>query len=197
MEPPIRTGSGPGRSWGLAFPRIARRSRPDFHTKHEEVVMVRTVHRSKKRVILALLAVFTFAGGGIAFAYWTSTGTGAGAAKTGTSTLFTIIGQTPVGTIAPGNAGQTVGFTVTNPSGSPQYLTAVTVALAGPTGTPWVPPTGCLIADYTATITTAPPAGDILAGDSVTGTATVTLANTEANQNPCKGADVPLYFTAT
>ena len=49
-----------------------------------------------------------------------------------------------------------MGFTVRNPGPGIQSLGAVNVAIAGPTGVAWVPPTDCLLADYTATITTAP-----------------------------------------
>ncbi|MEV5963331.1 hypothetical protein AB0L70_16290 [Kribbella sp. NPDC051952] len=159
--------------------------------------MAGTNSRRKKRIIITLLAVLSLTGAGVAFAYWTSTGTGSGAASTGTSTALTITSEDAVGTIAPGNAGQTVGFTVTNPGPGVQSLTNVTVTMAGPTGTAWVPPTGCLIADYTAAVTTAPVAGAIPVGESRTGTATVTLANTGLNQDACKNAAVPLYFVAS
>jgi hypothetical protein len=162
-----------------------------------EAIMAKTMSRGRKRIIIAFVAMFTLAGAGVAFAYWTSTGSGTGAATTGVSTAFTITSQAPVGTITPGGAGQTVAFTVTNPSGTAQYLTSVAVTLATTGGTPWVPPAGCLIADYTATVTTAVPVGDIAAGASVNGVATVTLANTGVNQNACQGQAVPLYFVAS
>jgi hypothetical protein len=163
----------------------------------KEAIMAKVISRTRRSTIIAFVAIFTLAGAGIAFAYWTSTGTGSGTASTGASTAFTITSEPAVGTIAPGNAGQTVDFTVTNPSTSPQYLTEVTVALAETDGTPWVPAAGCLIADYTATITTVPPAGDIPGGGSVDGVVTVTLANTAVNQDACQGEDVPLYFAAS
>lgn len=154
--------------------------------------------RAGKRAAIVLIVLLAVAGAGIAYAYWSSSGTGAGTATTGESTAFTITSDDPpAGTIAPGSAGQTVGFTVTNPGKGTQYLTAVTVALATADGAPWEPTGGCLIEDYTATISTAPPAGDILAGGSVDGVATVTLANTASNQDACQGQDVPLYFTAS
>ncbi|MET0234549.1 MAG: hypothetical protein ABW224_07910 [Kibdelosporangium sp.] len=153
--------------------------------------------RGRKRIIVAIAAILTLVGGGIAFAYWTSSGTGAGTADTGESTAFTITAGTPVGTITPGGPGQAVGFTVTNPSTTAQYLTAVTATLAEPDGTAWVPPAGCLIADYTVTMTTAAPAGDIAAAGFVDGLVTVTLTNTGVNQDACQGEAVPLYFAAT
>jgi hypothetical protein len=168
-----------------------------MHANKGDAVMAKATSRGKKPVVIALAAILTLAGAGVAFAYWTSTGTGSGTATTGESTAFTIESETAVGTIAPGSAGQTVDFTVTNPADSAQFLTGVTVALATADGTPWAPTGGCLVADYTASITTAPAAGNIPVGGSVDGTATVTLANTTANQDACQGQEVPLYFVAS
>lgn len=158
--------------------------------------MANSMSRHKKRFTLAALVVLMLSGAGAAFAYWTSTGTGQGTATTGTSVVFTIAAEDPVGTISPGGVGQTVAFTVTNPGPGVQALTSVTVSIADAEG-PWVPPTGCLLADYTAAITTAPAPGAIAVGASVPGTATVTLANTGVNQDACKLAVVPLLFTAS
>jgi hypothetical protein len=133
----------------------------------------------------------------VAFAFWTSTGSGDGSAETGTSVAFTIAADPAVGTIAPGGAGQTVDFTVTNPGPGVQSLSNVTVTMASTTGVAWVPPAGCDIADYTASVTTQPVDGEILVGDSVDGQATVTFANTATNQDACQGQTVPLYFTAS
>ncbi len=159
--------------------------------------MTKTMSRGRKPVIIVLAALLTLAGAGIAFAYWTSTGTGDGTAETGVSTAFTIAADPPVGTITPGGPGQTVDFTVTNPAATDQYLTSVTATLANPDGTPWVPPVGCLIADYTVTMTTPVTAGDIAGGGGTEdGMITVTLANTGVNQDACQGADIPLHFVA-
>ncbi len=154
--------------------------------------------RRKKRLTLALVTILMLTGAGVAFAFWTSTGSGDGSAVTGTSTVFTIEVDPATGpAILPGGAGQTVDFTVTNPGPGTQSLTLVTVKLADPTGVVWDPPAGCLLADYTATVTTPPAYGEMAAGADVTGTATVTLANTSANQDACKDAPVPLYFSAS
>jgi hypothetical protein len=158
--------------------------------------MAITRSRTKRRTVIALASVLTLAGAAAAFAYWTSTGSGEGEATTGESVAFEITSDPAVGTIAPGSAGQTVDFTVSNPGEGTQYLEGVTVALAEADGTPWDPTGECLIADYTATVSTAPPVGDVLAGGSVDGVATVTLVNTAVNQDDCQGQTVPLYFTA-
>jgi hypothetical protein len=159
--------------------------------------MARTISSGKKRITILLAAALTLAGAGAAFAYWTSTGSGTGTATSGESTAFTISSMTPVGTLAPGSAGQTVAFTVTNPGEGTQNLTTVTISLATPDGVAWVPTGDCLASDYTATVTTQPSPGEIAAGGSVDGTATVTLDNTAADQDECQGQDVPLYFVAS
>lgn len=151
----------------------------------------------KKRTAIILAAVLTLTGAGIAFAYWTSTGTGTGTATTGESVALEITSEAGVGELAPGSAGQTIDFTVTNPGEGTQNLTTVTVEIANEDGTPWVPALGCLATDYTAEVSTAPPAGEIAPGGSVDGTVTVTLENTAINQDACQGEDVPLLLTAS
>jgi hypothetical protein len=154
------------------------------------------MHRRKKRSTFALVAVLVLSGAGLAFAYWTAGGAGDGEAQTGTSVDFSIAANPAVGTISPGGAGQTVDFTVTNPGPGILQLSDVTVIMASETGVPWVPSGGCDIADYTASVTTQP-VGEIQAGDSVDGQATVTLTNTAVNQDACQGQAIPLYLTAS
>jgi len=159
--------------------------------------MARTISRRKKRFTIVLVAGLVLSGAGVAFAYWTAGGTGDGEAQTGTSVAFAIAADPAVGTISPGGAGQTVDFRVTNPGPGTLQLSDVTVVMASATGVPWVPSGGCDIADYTASVTTQPVHGEIQAGDSVGGQATVTLANTAVNQDACQGQAIPLYFTAS
>jgi hypothetical protein len=153
-------------------------------------------NRGKKRIAIILAAVLTITGAGVAFAYWTSTGTGTGAATSGASVAFTIASEPAVGTLAPGSAGQTVDFTVTNAGEGTQNLTGVTVEMATADGTPGVPTGDCLAADYTATVTTNP-SGEMPAGGTLDGTVTVTLTSTAVNQDDCQGQDVPLLLTAS
>lgn len=159
--------------------------------------MAKSISRTKKVIILAsAAAAIAVTGAGVALAYWTSTGTGDGTATTGTSTAFTITAEDAVGVLAPGSDGQTVDFTVTNPGPATQRLSSVVVTLADAEGVAWVPTGDCDIADYTATISVAPVYGSIAAGDSLTGTATVVLANTAEDQDDCQGQTVPLHFVA-
>jgi hypothetical protein len=160
--------------------------------------MAESISRGRKRITIGAVALLTVTGAGAAFAYWTASGAGTGDATTGTSVAFVITAEEPVGVLAPGNAGQTVAYTVDNPGTSTQYLTDVTVAIAGPGGAAWVPTGDCLASDYTATMTAEPAAGEIAAGaSSTTGTVTVTLAETGENQDDCQGQTVPLYFVAS
>jgi len=167
---------------------------PSTHARHTATT---TRTRGRKRTTIILAAFLTVAGAASAFAYWTATGSGTGEATTGQSVAFEITTEPAVGTIAPGNSGQTVEFTVTNSSTASLFLTDVTVTLADATGTAWVPAAGCLVADYSVSVTTPPAYGEIAAGGFVSGTVTVTLANTAANQDACQGLTVPLYFVAS
>jgi hypothetical protein len=153
--------------------------------------------RGKKPLIMGLVAGLTLAGTGVAFAYWTADGTGEGTATTGVSVAFAITSAPAVGDpLSPGGDPQTVAFTVTNPSAGVQFLAGTTVSVAEDDGTPWTAQPGCSAADYTATITTAPAPGEIDGGESVAGTASITMINSANDQDGCQGADVPLYFEA-
>jgi hypothetical protein len=150
-------------------------------------------HRKKKiAAVTALLVV----GGSGAFAFWSSMGAGTGSVSTGTSTPFTVTSGTATGgALTPGGPAQTVPFTVTNPGTGSQNLAAVTVTVAGPGGTTWTDVSGCSASDYTVGTPTIT-AGQIASGASVSGTVTVTMINLTTNQDACKNATVPLYFSA-
>jgi hypothetical protein len=153
--------------------------------------------RRTRRRTIAIATLVSMAVAGAAVAYWTASGSGTGTATTGVSTAFTVTSDAAVGAITPGGPGAKVEFTVENLGTGVQRLRDVTVSIATGPAAPWVPPAGCSISDYTATISTAPPLGDIEAGGSVDGTITVTLANTAANQDSCQGEAVPLYIVAS
>jgi hypothetical protein len=159
--------------------------------------MAQRTSRFKRSLVVVIAVVLGLAGVGVAFAYWTSTGTGDGTATTETSTPFTVAMDPADGELAPGGPGETIAFTVTNPADTAQYLTGVTVSLATPAGVAWDPTGDCDPADYVATISTAPPVGDIPANGTVNGEATVTLTNTAVNQDDCQGQIVPVHLVAS
>ncbi len=160
-------------------------------------MMVQRMSRLKKTIVIASVAALSIGGAGIAYAYWTSTGTGVGSAQTGESVAFVIDSEDAVGQLAPGSPGQTVAFTVTNPGPGTQYLGLVTVQIAESNGDAWLPDDGCVAANYSVAMTTFPPFGQLAANGTSAGVATVTLANTNADQDSCQGQPVPLLFTAT
>jgi hypothetical protein len=153
--------------------------------------------RGRKGAVIIVAALLLATAGAVTSAWWTGTGTGVGTATTGTSTKFTIASATAVGTITPDGPGQTVEFTVTNPGPETETLTNVAVTLADSAGAAWVPTDGCLFADYAVAMTTAPTYAAIAKDRSLTGTVTVTLEDTDFNQDACQGQVVPLYFVAS
>ena len=152
--------------------------------------------RSKTIIAVAAASALLLAGGGAALAYWTSTGTGTGTATTEESVDFTIdVSPTTTGSLTPGGPGETVTFSVTNPATGSQRLSSVVVTVAEGGGLDWDDVAGCSSADYTVG-TPVITYGDIAAAGTVTGTVTITMNNLSTNQDPCQGADVPLYFVA-
>ena len=164
--------------------------------------MAPRILRFKKTIVIASIAALSVAGAGAAFAFWSSTGTGDGTATTGQAVQFVITEGAKAGTLAPGNlAGQTVAFTVSNPGPGQLYLGTVTVTLADAAGVAWAP------------VTTQPtpgtmrcqrlcPAGHSHAGRPDPGGSTafagasIGFNDKSTNQDACKGATIPLLYTA-
>jgi len=102
---------------------------------------------------------------------------------------------------------------VSNPGPGQLYLGTVTVTLADAAGAAWVPPTNCLITDYSVSVTTQPtpgtmrcqrlcPAGHSHAGRPDPGGSTafagasIGFNDKSTNQDACKGATIQLLYTA-
>lgn len=158
--------------------------------------MAQRISRTKKLLVIAAVGALSLGGAGAAFAYWTSTGTGDGTATTAEAVEFVITQGETGGVLAPGSAGQTVSFTVTNPGPGTLYLGRVTVTIADEDGVAWVPAGTCLLTDYSVTMSTTPAYGELDATEFASGVVTVTLANTAVNQDDCQGQTVPLHFVA-
>jgi hypothetical protein len=145
----------------------------------------------KKRV-LALATVAALAVAGIAYAYWTTTGSGTGsgsvASSNGTLTLHgtAATALTPAGT-------SSVTFTADNPGTS--SLQVGTVHLVNVTTD--AAHSGCVVADFTMPDVVE---GDVIAagtsGTALTHDGTITMADTSANQDACKGAPLTLHLTS-
>jgi hypothetical protein len=151
---------------------------------------------NKKVVVVVAALALVGLGGGTALAYWSSAGTGTGSATTGTSTNWLVTSDAATGAaLTPGGPTDTVLVHVKNPGSGVQHLNAVTAVVAESDGTPWTIVSGCSAADYTVTIAVAP--GDVAAGATVNGSATIKMIDTGLNQDGCKLASVPLYFAAS
>lgn len=158
---------------------------------------LQTALTTRKRRVTAVVVAGTLVavGGGGAFAYWTSQqGSGSGSASTGDSVAFvvtSVAGDDPL--LTPGGPAQVIDFTVTNPGTGSQSLTLVTARILEDGGTTWNDVTGCTAADYSvaAPVITY---GQIAGGGELDGTVSVTMLNSEANQDACQDATVPLWF---
>ena len=150
----------------------------------------------KKRIIGTTVALVAIGGGG-AFAYWTATGTGNTTTQAGTSTNFTITSSIAGAPLSPNGPTQTATFTVTNPGTGVQKLTNVAVTVAGTDGSAWTAVKGCSDLDF-AVGTPSFTATEIPANGTVTGTVTLQMIDRPGiNQDGCKGATVPLHFSAS
>jgi hypothetical protein len=143
--------------------------------------------KRKRLSVLGVVAVLAVAGA--AFAYWTSTGSGTGTGKvassTGTITLHGVISNA----LTPGSTSP-VTFTADNSGASSQQVGTVHAVVS-------TDKVGCEAEDFTIADT---PENQVLAKES-TGTklennGSITMADTAANQDACKGATITLTLTS-
>ena len=135
------------------------------------------------------------AGGGAAFAYWTTSGSGTGsgtaASSNGTITLtahFASNALTPGGSVP-------VTITAANTGTSNLYLSTINAGKISLDSTSVT--AGCLVGDFSLTgVSTTP--SEVKAGDKsdAVGTDTLNFANTDVNQDGCKGATITLTYTS-
>jgi hypothetical protein len=177
--------------------------------------------KSKKGLALLATLVVAAAAAFGAYAYFTSTGSGTGSATVGTSTAWTVA-QTSADNLAVGplypnptvgtGTIQTNSYHVANPSTGQQSLAKVDISIALADGSPWSvdadgvgPLAACTKADFSVggelvgvTHTDTSLAGNFAAAqDKTTGTVTIQMIDNSANQNSCKLATPPLYFSAS
>jgi hypothetical protein len=149
----------------------------------------------KHPVLLTLTAVLTVVMAGGAYAYFTSTGSGTGTAGIGSSSAVTLH-ATVSGSLYPGTSSP-VAFTVDNPSSGSQRVGTITLSSI----TADVSHSECSTAitgstpDFTmaaVTVNHSFPGGN---GQAVTPTGTLTMNETNANQDKCQGATLTLHLT--
>jgi hypothetical protein len=178
--------------------------------------MKRFIKSKKGFALLAALVVAVAASVG-AYAYFSSTGTGSGSATVGTSTAFTIpTGNDQGGPLYPGDltAVASEDYHVHNPSTGNQNLNQVVISVANSNGSAWSVTGGgnpaCTKGDFQlsldnstwaaagASVTDTTIAANLAGGaNSATHTVYVRMIDSGANQDNCKLATVPLYYSAS
>jgi hypothetical protein len=152
-----------------------------------------------KRSTLVVSAVVAgvLVSSGVAFAYWTTSGTGTATAGVGTAGGVTVAQDGSIGGLFPGMVTpETIDFTVSNATTTPLFVDNVVVSIASITDQSVTPGPVCVAADFTLVQPTWLDV-DIAAGGTASGTATISMNNTGANQDDCQGATVNLTFTAS
>lgn len=160
--------------------------------------MIRRLFSRKRTMLLGSLAAIAAVVGAIA--YFTDSGTGTGQAQVGTSTPWSVTFGTTTGTMYPGSGTSTVPYTVTNSGSGNQHLNTTTATVVSDgsgnvkqSGTA-VP--GCLAIWFSAANT--PPAAATLApSGSTTGSAAVTMTESNTNQDACKNVLPDILITAS
>lgn len=150
----------------------------------------------KKGLLMAFAAVGVLAVAVAAYAYFTSTGSGTATATAGSSSPVTLHASL-AGSLYPG-ASQTVTFTVDNPSSGNERVGTISLTKVQPDaghsscsttisgGNP----------DFTMPAVTVNKTYDPGSGQSVTPTGTLTMNDTEVNQDACQGATLTLTLAS-
>ena len=150
---------------------------------------------TKKRVAAAAAAAVIAGGGMAAYAYFTGGATSSsGQAHTGSSVSWSVGALSfSGGTMYPGSGTDSASFTITNNGNGDQALTAVTASVNAGTGGAvtenGTAHAGCLAIWYSASVSGLSPAvgTSIVKTGTATGTVSVSLTESNSDQNPCKG----------
>ena len=151
--------------------------------------------RLNRRVtaVVAAAALGVLMAGGAAYAYWTapSTATGSVAAGTTLPLVVTQITTDTDGTLTPGGAGVAINTKIHNPNSFSIHLTDLRVKVGN------MPGTGCDPADFAINGSFSKANTEIGANADLSGPSgwVILLPNTDANQDGCKGLNIPLVFT--
>lgn len=163
----------------------------------------------KRAAAIGAVTAATVLGGTVAFAYWTTTGSGTGTASAGSGVGWGVVTSAAVGlplapTTPTGDPSQSVGYTITNTGTGQQLLSQAVISIASVTQADGAVG-ACGTSDFglngaNASVTDEFGGGsgvDLAVGGTQTGSVTVRLINSSANQNGCKGATVNLSVVAS
>jgi hypothetical protein len=147
--------------------------------------------------LIAGLVLLMVGGGGGAYAYWTVTGSGTSVASSGNGAPVVVNQTASVTGLYPGGAAALSG-TFDNPNPGAVYVTSVTATVAAFSARADNTKPACTQADFGVTGTSTTP-GSIAAGTGVGSWSglTLTMSNTGANQDNCKGlSSIQIDYTA-
>lgn len=149
--------------------------------------------RFRKRTwLLVGLAVAVALAAAGAYAYWTTTGSGSGSAAVASGNGTVVLHGTAPTDLYPGGSSN-VTFTADNAGTSNLFVGTIHLASVSADGGH----SSCVTSDFTmpdVTSNTVVNAG--ATGQALTGTGTLSYANTTANQDACKGATLTLNLTS-
>lgn len=134
--------------------------------------------------ILALVAVMG------AYAFWTQGGTGSGSATAGTTSNITVNQTSTVTGLYPGGPAASLSGDFTNPNSGSVNISSVTATVSS------VSPAGCATSNFS--IGGSSGANTVPVGTNVGSWSglTIALAETNVNQDVCKGAVATISYTA-
>lgn len=142
----------------------------------------------RKHLMGVIAAGIVLAGAGGVYAYWTQSGSGSATGTTGTTGTVTLSGSFAPG-LYPGGT-RPVSFTAGNSGTSAvQVGTLHLVSVSAPTG--------CVVADFTMPDVAenhSVPAG--ATAEPLPNNGTLSMANTAANQDACKSAQIVLTLSS-
>ena len=137
-----------------------------------------------------VVAVAVAAVGG--YAYWTTTGAGTGTASVASSNGTVVLHGTAPTNLYPGGS-SSVTFTADNAGASNLFVATIHLASVSTDSGH----SSCVTSDFTmpdVTSNTVVNAG--ASGQALSGTGTLSYANTTSNQDACKGASLTLNLTS-
>jgi hypothetical protein len=149
--------------------------------RNQKGIEMKKFTKKKKLAVVVLAGALLFAGGGVAFAYFTSTGSGPGSASVGTSTSWGVtLSSDTTHTLLPGSGNEVLNYVITNSGAGVQALTSVTATVAD---------SGACLGSWFTAVASAPSVAigaNIAAGGTASGTVTVTMQNVALVQDACK-----------
>ena len=162
---------------------------------------MRKYSKRKIAATIAITAILVGGGGAAAIAYWSAGGAGTGTATTGTSAGVTVNQTAAASNLTPGGTTQALSGTFTNANAGPVNISTVTATITGNSKSA----AGCLSTDYVLSnggVATVPSVATPLSVPSGTNVGawsglTLSMTNTAANQDACKGATVNISYVAS